>query len=37
LMDYTLQIAAENDVLILDPSEYKAEKRKQQRKAAKAA
>jgi hypothetical protein len=37
LMDYTLQIAAENDVLILDPSEWKAAKRKQQRKAAKAA
>ena len=37
LMAYTNQIAAEHDILILDPSQWKAEKRKSQRKAAKAA
>lgn len=31
LMAYTQRIAAEHDVLILDPSEWKAAKRKQQR------
>lgn len=37
LMAYTNQIAAENGVLILDPSEWKAAKRKAQKKATKAA
>lgn len=33
LMAYTMQIAAEHDVLILDPSEWKAAKKKAQKKA----
>jgi hypothetical protein len=34
LMAYTMQKAAEHDVLILDPSQWKAEKRKRERKQA---
>lgn len=37
LMAYTMQIAAEHDILILDPSQWKAAKKKQARKATKAA
>lgn len=32
LMAYTMQIAAENDIVILDPSQWKAEKRKSTRR-----
>jgi hypothetical protein len=32
-----MQIAAEHEILILDPSQWKAEKKKRDRKAAKAA
>lgn len=31
LMDYTLQIAAEHDVFLLDPSQWKSAKRKRER------
>jgi hypothetical protein len=31
LMAYTMQIAAEHDILILDPSQWKAERKRQQR------
>ncbi len=34
LMAYTMQIAAEHGILILDPSQWKAAKRKRERKAA---
>lgn len=37
LMAHTMQIAAEHDVLILDPSQWKAEKRKRDKQAARAA
>lgn len=34
LMAYTMQVAAEHDILILDPSQWKNEKRKQSRRRA---